>query len=341
MRSIRIDGPRASSIVEHPDLVPKGEFVVVRIDVAPMCTEYKGWIKGWVGDQLGHEAAGTVVAADGARRVAVGDRVVVMPQYPCGRCRLCLEGEYVYCEQSLDPQRETGNPAGWGTYATHMVKPDRLLVRVPDGMSLEHASMANCGLGPAFGGARRVELTGEDTVLVTGLGPVGLGAVLVAKWMGARVVATDVHPYRLQLAQALGADQILRADDPEILAQVRSWSGGSGVDKVLECSGSPRGQRLGIDAIRRLGAYAFVGEAGELTVEVSRDFIRKGLTVHGSWYYNLADTVPLLRLISECGPQIDRLITHRFPMEQVEEAWALQERGECGKVLLLPSASPS
>ncbi len=314
----------------------KGAFAVVRLEVVPMCTEFKGYKEGWQTDCLGHEAAGTVVEVDGLREVAVGDRVVVMPQYPCGRCRLCLSGEYVYCENSLDPHLATGNSCGSATYAQYMIKQDRLLAKVPEGLSMDLASMANCGIGPSFGGARRIGLSGEDTVLITGLGPVGLGAVIVSKWFGARVIAVDTNEYRKSLAAELGADIVLDSAQPDLAKKIRDLTRGHGADKALECSGSPIAQCLAVDALRRLGSLAFVGEAGELSLHVSNDLIRKGLTLHGSWYYNLADVPLVYRLIEERSEAVARMITHRFPMSHVEQAWQLQLTGNCGKVLLDP-----
>ncbi|HEY0868636.1 MAG TPA: zinc-binding dehydrogenase, partial [Fimbriimonas sp.] len=262
MKVVRIRGKEQVELVDRPEPRPRGEFVVVKVEVAPMCTEYKGFKQGWVNDCLGHEAAGTVVATDGVRRVAEGQRVLVLPQYPCGRCRFCLRGEYVYCEQSLDALEATGNEAGTATYAQYLLKQDWMLYPIPDDLSTEHASLANCALGPALGGLKLAKVSGLDTVLVTGLGPVGLGAVLLAKWMGARVAAVDPIAYRRQLAVDLGADDIFDSSEGDALDRVRSI----GIDTAIECSGSPLAQRFGIDAVRRLGTIVFVGEAKELTV---------------------------------------------------------------------------
>jgi L-iditol 2-dehydrogenase len=338
MQVVEITDVRRARITERPDPKPRGAFAVVKIEVAPMCTEYKSWKNGWRGDSLGHEAAGTVEAVEGTRDVRAGDRVVVMPQYPCGQCRLCRAGEFVYCEQSLNALAATGNTSGAATYAQKMIKQDWMLIPIPDDISTEHASLANCALGPAFGAARRLRLSGEDTVLITGMGPVGLGSVIVAKWFGARVIAVESAPFRADLARQLGADEVVNPQDPDAVKFIRSLTGGIGVDKAIECAGAVPAQRLAIDAVRRLGEVAWVGESGELTVKISEDFIRKGITVHGSWYYNLSDTAQVLRLIRESGPLMDRLITHRLPMREVETAFALQEMAETGKVLLLPWA---
>jgi L-iditol 2-dehydrogenase len=139
-----------------------------------------------MGHPFGHEAAGEVVEVAQKGAVRVGDRVVVMPQYPCGRCALCLRGEYIHCQSGLKTKELLGSEWGTDTYAQFVVKQDWLLVPIPDGMSYEHASMACCGFGPTFGGMELMAVDAFDTVLVTGLGPVGLGAVVNARHRGAR-----------------------------------------------------------------------------------------------------------------------------------------------------------
>ncbi len=98
----------------------------------------------------------------------------------------------------------------------------------------------------------------------------------------------------------------------------------------------PEAQRLLIDAARRRGQVAFVGEGENLSIHVSNDMLRKGLTLHGIWHWNLADAPRILSVIRKTRELIDKLITHRFPMSQVQKAWELQVTKQCGKVLLEP-----
>jgi threonine dehydrogenase-like Zn-dependent dehydrogenase len=301
-----------------------------------MCTEYKAFAAGRCGDRLGHEAAGEVVETARPGRVRVGDRVVVMPLYSCGRCPLCVSGDYIYCQNGRDVLRESGSAAGTATYAQLLLKPDWMLLPVPDDLSLEHASMACCGLGPTFGAMERLRVDAFHTVLITGMGPVGLGGVINGVYRGARVLAVEGHPYRANLARELGAAEVIDPGDPDAAARIRDLTGGRGADRAIDCSGAPAAQRLMVDAVRRRGEVAFVGEAGELSLHVSNDLIRKGLTLHGPWHWNLVDTPRLMQVIRRCGPLVDRLITHTFPLREVQTAWELQTTGNCGKVLLYP-----
>lgn len=336
MKVAAITGEKQGGLVDRPDPRPRGNVVVVKVHVTPMCTEYKAFAGGHPNDRLGHEAAGEVVEVAQPGRVRAGDRVVVMPLYACGQCALCVAGDYIYCQNTVDVLGATGNEAGTATYAQLLLKPDWMLLPVPDDLSIEHASMACCGLGPTFGAMQRMQVDAFDTVLITGMGPVGLGGVINGVYRGARVIAVEGHPYRANLARELGAAAVIDPADPDALARIRDLTDGRGVDKALDCSGAPAAQRLMIHAARRRGQVAFVGEAGELTIKVSNDLIRKGLILHGSWHWNLIDTPRLMPVIRNSRPLLDRLITHTFPLGEVQRAWELQLTGNCGKVLLRP-----
>jgi L-iditol 2-dehydrogenase len=336
MKIVAITGRRQCQIVERPDPKPAEDMVVVKIIAAPMCTEYKAYRDGYITDNLGHEAAGEVMEVAQPGRVAVGDRVVVQPQYPCGKCSLCLAGEFIHCQHGIDPLHLTGSQAGTATYAQYVLKPDWLLSPIPDDVSYVHASMACCGLGPTFGAMETMNVGPFDTVLITGLGPVGLGGVINACYRGARVIGVESHPYRAALALDLGAEIVLDPRDETACHRIMDLTGGVGVDKAIDCSGAPDAQRLCIQVAKRKGQVAFVGEGKELTITVSDDLIRKGLTVRGSWHYNLSWYPKIVKVIRESGDQLSKLITHQFPMSRVQEAWELQMTGNCGKVILDP-----
>lgn len=337
MKKVIITGPQQCAVVDVPDPTPLANWAVVKIHVAPMCTEYKAYVAGNPVDQLGHEAAGEVVAVAQPGRVRVGDRVVVMPTTACGQCALCLAGDYIHCEQSLNFAAIHGTRDGSATYAQYLLKPDHLLVPIPDHISYEHGAMACCGLGPTFGAMQTMNVNAFDTVLITGLGPVGLGGVINGVARGARVIGVESNGYRAALAHALGATTVIDPTDPDALAQLRAFTNGRGVDKAIDCSGIVAAHRLCIDATRRKGQVAFVGECSDATpLHISQDMIRKGLTLIGSWHYKMQDTGTLLALIDRMGAQIDQLITHRFPLTEVQDAWEVQLTGQSAKVLLAP-----
>jgi L-iditol 2-dehydrogenase len=336
MKQVVCEENKQVKLIDVPDPKAGGEFVVVKILATPMCTEYKGYKAGNAMGGLGHESAGEVVEVAQPGTVKVGDRVVIMPQYPCGKCSLCLGGDYIHCRNCRNALEETGSEAGTATYAQYQLKQDWLCLPIPEGVSIEHGSMACCGFGPAFGAMQRMQVDALDTVMVTGMGPVGLGAVVNAVYRGAQVIAVEGQPFRAKLAGDLGAALVVDPADENALEKIIDFTDGRGVDKSVDCSGAAQAQRLLIDAARRRGQVSFVGEAGDLTIRVSNDMIRKGLSLHGVWHWNLADTARMMKTIAENGPQIDKMITHTFPMSKVQEAWELQVTGNCGKVILQP-----
>ena len=238
MKVAAVLGERRGGVVEVADPKPKENWVVVKVHAAPMCTEYKAFIGRRESTGLGHEAAGEVVEVAQPGRVKVGDRVAVMPQSPCGVCALCVSGEYIHCQNIVDFAEFSGGSTGQATMAQYLLKPDWLLPQIPEGVSYEHGGMACCGLGQTFGAAQRMGVGTFDTLMVTGLGPVGLGGVINGKYRGARVIAVDSHPWRLEKARALGADFAIDPTDGHALEQILDITAGVGVDAAVDCSGA-------------------------------------------------------------------------------------------------------
>lgn len=336
MKKVVITGPGRAEVVEVPQPRARENWAVVKVHAAPMCTEYKSFLAGRPSDSLGHEAAGEVVEVAQPCAVKVGDRVVVQPSYACGRCDLCVAGDYIHCQNGRSVEAFTGSREGGATYAQYLIKPDWLLSPVPPDVPYDLASLACCGLGPSFGAMHLMDVNAFDTVLITGLGPVGLGGVVNAKYRGARVIAVDSIPYRVERARLLGADHVVDPRDPEALQQILALTGGRGVDKAVDCSGVVAAQRLCVDATRRKGQVTFVGEStDELGLRVSPDMLRKGLTLRGSWHYNLS-VYPRVMDVIRRSPVVGDLISHVLPMSRAQEAFELTASHQCAKVILHP-----
>jgi len=336
MKTVVIRENRRVELIDEE--IPKAaeNIVVVKVSTSPMCTEYYHYRDGTESLCLGHEAAGEVVEVAKPGKVMVGDRVVVMPQYPCGICDLCNSGDYIHCENVVDPYKICSCRSGIATYSQYIIKQDWLLIPIPDSMSYDESSMACCGLGASFGAVNSLKIGPSDTVLITGLGPVGLGAIINCKSLGARVIGVARNRFRSGLAVELGAETVINPEDPDCIKLIRELTSGIGADKSIECSGGEIYQRICIDGTRRKGQLAFVGESKALEIMVSNDLIRKGLTITGSWHWNLNDTKKMMDTIASSRNLITKLITHKFPLTDVENAFKLQISGNCGKVLLHP-----
>ncbi len=339
METVEITGRRSVRLIEKPMPRIDANYVLVKVIVVPMCNEYHAYTGGMYlernrPDSLGHEIAGEVMAAPAGASVRPGDRVVALCGFPCGRCVLCRRGYYSHCAQTEDPRKVCGSDSGECGFAQYAIKPDWLLEPIPDGMSYDHASMACCGLGPTFGAMERLGVTAGGTVLITGLGPVGLGGIVNARARGARVIGFTRSPYRAELARRLGCELLAGLSRTDVLAA----TDGRGADYVLECSGQPEYQRLAIDAVARLGGVAFLAEPGRIDISVD-DLVQRGVTLLGTLDINRNDVGRLLQVIGSVPEQLDLLITHRLPLERIAEAFEAQAAFQSGKILLFPWSS--
>ncbi len=329
-------GKRKAGIAEVPDPKAKKGWVLVKVHAAPMCTEYKIFLAGHKTNYLGHEAAGEVVEVAQPGQVKEGDRVVVMPLYPCGKCSLCVSGEFIHCENNYDFARFVGSLEGSVTMAQYLLKPSWLLSSIPNGVSYEHASLALCALGPTFGAFDLMDVGPFDTILITGAGPVGLGGIVNAHFRGARVIVAEFHPWRVRKAKELGAEAVVDPRDKDCVEQIKSLTNGIGVDKAVDCSGVVAAHRICIDATHRKGHAAFVGSCSEETpITIWSDIIQKGLTLHGSRHYNRSRFPEIMKVIQR-SPLTDQLISHIFPLSKIQKAFEVSASHDCAKTILKP-----
>jgi threonine dehydrogenase-like Zn-dependent dehydrogenase len=336
MQKVVITDVRQAGLIEFPDPLPKEDWVLVKVHASALCTEYKSYLAGRSLNLGGHEGAGQVVAVAQPGPVKTGDRVVILPQCPCGKCALCLAGDSIYCENNVDFEAFFGSKNGLGTFAQYTLVPNWRLLPIPEGVTYEHATMAIDGIGASFGAFQAIDISAADIVLITGLGPVGLGAVVNARFRNARVIGVEPIAWRRERALQMGAEVVFDPNEPDLVSKIQQITEGKGVTCALDCSGKGPSQRLCIDATRRRGRVAFVGESNDdLVIRVSPDLIRKGLTLAGSWLYNLADYPKVMQVIQQ-SPLIDLLVSHVMPMSQIQEGFELLTSGQCAKVVVHP-----
>ena len=312
-------------VEDAPDPKPEGNQVIVRIESTPICgSDKKAFFSNVPVRSAGHEGSGIVVETDKSTVLKKGDRVVLNPLSGCGACTCCQTGNYILC---------SGKPEFYSHFAQYVKIHDFVCTILPEDISYDMGSMACCALGPAFSAIKRMKLKATDTLLITGLGPVGMGAVCIAKFIGARVIAVDITPYRKNMAMEIGADVVLDAGDPDILVKVREAARPGRMIRAIDASGSIDAQRLCIDAMEAMGIVAFAGENhNDIPIQPSRDFIRKGLTLMGVWHYNLLDREDMLAILRR-SPLVPKLITHTFGFSQVQEAFDTFVEGNACKVI--------
>ncbi len=336
MKKVIIKGKRQTDLIEVPIPQPKDNWSLVKVHATALCTEYKSFLIGKALSQGGHEGVGEVVELAQPGQVQVGDRVVILPQYSCGVCSHCTTGNDIFCENNLDFNAIFGSDNGRGTFAQYLLAPSWRLRVIPDDVSYEHATMAIDGIGATFGAFQSLDISSSDTLLITGLGPVGLGGVVNARFRGTKVIGIEPSAWRREHAIQMGADAVFDPNDPDISEKLAELTNGKGVTCAMDCSGMVSAQRLCLDAVGRRGRVAFVGESSnDLTIQASPDLIRKGLTLVGSWLYNTNDYPKVMQVIQESS-LINLLVSHCLPMSQIQEAFELMASGMCAKVVVDP-----
>lgn len=290
--------------------------------------------EGYQGVIAGHEPSGQIVAeGPGLKRFKTGDRVIVYHISGCGVCNDCRRGYMISC---TSPHRAA---YGWqrdGGMAPYILADEKDLVLLPGELSYVDGAQVACGFGTVYEGLERIGISGNDAVLVTGLGPVGLAALMLAKAMGAnKLIGIDVVEERLTLARDLGlADHVLSAG-PENVAQVRELTGGMGVEKAVDASANESARLTAIQATRKWGKIILLGEGGAVNFQPSPDIIHDQKTIYGSWVTSIWLMEELVERIVRWGIHPEDLVTHKFTLDQAGDAYSLMASGKCGKVAVV------
>ena len=290
--------------------------------------------EGYQNKIAGHEPAGQIVkCGPGMRRFKEGDRVVIYHISGCGVCMDCRQGFMISCTSPLRAAY------GWqrdGGMAPYILADEKDLVPLPDSLTYTDGAQIACGFGTVYEGLEKIGISGNDAVLVVGLGPVGLATLMLAKSLGAnKLIGVDVNPDRCQLALDKGLADTVFVSGPETLQAVLDATGGQGVERAIDCSGHTSGRQLAIRATRKWGKIAFVGEGGTVEFNPSPDMLHDQKTIYGSWVTSIWKMEELVSKIVRWGIHPEDLVTHRFTLDQADEAYALMASGNCGKVAVV------
>jgi threonine dehydrogenase-like Zn-dependent dehydrogenase len=287
--------------------------------------------EGYQGVIAGHEPAGLVAATGpGMKRFKTGDRVIVYHISGCGVCHDCRMGYMISCSSPLRAAY------GWqrdGGMAPFMLADEKDLVALPDSLSYTDGAQVACGFGTVYEALEKIGVSGNDALLVVGLGPVGLAALMLGRAMGASLlVGVETQKERVELALRLGLAQAVIPPGPRALDQVKELTGGRGFERTVDCSASADGRALAIRAARQWGKIAFVGEGGTVSFNPSPDIIHDQKTIYGSWVTSIWKMEDLVERLVRWKLHPEDLVTHRFPLERAAEAYRLMASGACGKV---------
>jgi threonine dehydrogenase-like Zn-dependent dehydrogenase len=301
-------------------------------DIRAIYREHTG--KGAEGYQnviAGHEPCGQVVEeGPGIRRFKKGSRVIVYHISGCGVCHDCRMGYMISCSSPLRAAY------GWqrdGGMAEYILCDEKDLVELPDSLTYADGAQVACGFGTVYEAIQKVGVSGNDSVLVVGLGPVGLATLMLCRAMGAqKLYGIEGNPVRIALAKKLGlADKVLAPSDTNV-AEIKALTNGKGVERAFDASASDPGRATAIRAARQWGKIAFVGEGGTVHFNPSPDMLHDQKTVYGSWVTSIWLMENLVEELVRWNLHPDTLVTHRFPLDKASDAYKLMADGNCGKV---------
>jgi threonine dehydrogenase-like Zn-dependent dehydrogenase len=341
MQGVVFLGDRRLAFQDFPDPVPGPRDVVLEIKASGMCGsdlhQYRASPENRrspVPVVAGHEPCGVVAAVGSAvseREARIGQRVMDHHYEGCGVCKHCRSGWGQMCLEGTTVFGATGN----GAHAPYMRVPVSTLVPLPDDLSFEVGAAISCGTGTAYGALRRLDLRGDETIAVFGQGPVGLSATQLAVSMGARVIALDVSPERCALAREFGADEVIDSRETDPVRAIRELTHGEGAHKTLDCSSSPAARAAAVRATRAWGTACYVGEGGQVSLDVSPDLLRRQVTLVGSWTFSTVGQADCAAYVAERRVPVERLFTDRWRLEQAEEAYRRFDTQTTGKGVFL------
>lgn len=288
--------------------------------------------EGYQGVIAGHEPAGQIVkTGPGCRRFKEGDRVIVYHISGCGVCNDCRRGYMISCTSPVYRRAY-----GWqrdGGMADYMLAEEKDLVALPKELSYADGAQVACGFGTVYEGLQKIGVCGDHDVLITGLGPVGLATAALCRKMGAQtIIGIDVVAERMEIARSMGlCDHVLKAG-PDNVDAVRDLTGGRGVERAVDCSANDEARATAIRATRKWGRIVMLGEGGRVEFNPSPDIIHDQKTIYGSWVTSTWLMDELVERLVRWNLHPADLITHRFALDKVGDAYALMSSGKCGKV---------
>lgn len=263
--------------------------------------------------RLGHEWSGVVEeVGKGVTEFKKGDRVVGDNAITCGICDACKRGDYPSCSHMLNVG--TIDPVYDGAFSEYYIIPKHHLHKIPDGISLREASLAE-PLSVAYGGIKRMNITGDTTVAVIGSGCIGMSAVVLAKCLGAKqVIMVGRNPIKLETAEKLGA-LIVNTRECDPVEKIKELTDGKGAEFVLECSGATGTYKQAIDMAAFWGTVALIGFYEEKENDVNIDaIVSKALTMFGVMG-EMDNMVGALKILEKYKPDMSPIITDELPFD--------------------------
>jgi propanol-preferring alcohol dehydrogenase len=330
MLGIHFLGSNQISIDNMPLPEPRGSWVLVKMRSAAICgTDKENLSHAGQTTIPGHESAGEIVAADKPVRLKVGDRVAINCHVTCGHYEHCLRGDLYFCKELTVIGFDYD-----GGFSEFLLVPESSCMSIPDDITFEQASLMVDMFGTPFRAVKRAHLNAGSKIAIWGAGPIGLGALLSASSFGAKVAVIDLSDYRLNMARNLNANLVLNPSKENITEALMDWTDGRGLDVGFDCVGSEKVIQNALDLLKMRGTLAVVGVSHKLMLNPWEHLICKEFTIYGSRNFNMAEFDEMISLIRS-GLPVDQIITHRFHLDQAEEAFQTFREANCGKIVFV------
>lgn len=313
--------------------VPGEGQLLIQVKANALCGSDRGQFYDGSSVTPGHEASGIVAAAGPGTHTAIGTPGVVFLMDFCGACRSCLQG---FTNQCLRKRADYGF-SHHGGYNPYMVVNENVFFAIDGAIPFAEATMLLDIMGTGGHAIKRAGLVHQDiqSVLVVGAGPIGLGVLAMAKILlgfHMPVFITDFVPYRLELAEKMGAIPVNLAN--QTIKKALEDAGYSDVDAAIDTSGKTAGRHGALEVLARRGALVCVGHGQELNLKVSSDLIAPEHSVLGSEYFQYQEIAENHPLLLQHLPYLRQIITHRFGIDRIQEAYELFFQGDTGKVVI-------
>ena len=349
MKGIVFLGDKKLEIQNFPDPTPGPDDVIIEIQASGMCGSDLKFYRansgpsslGLGGDDkpviAGHEPCGVIVEIGSnvpKNLVSIGMRVMQHHYQGCGTCSHCSTGWQQLCDSGV---KAVFGVTGHGAHAKYMKCPVSTIVPLRDDISFIAGAAISCGTGTAWGALERLDLKANQTIAIFGMGPVGLSAVMLAHSMGAKIIALDTNKQRLDRSIEFGADIIINpAESIDLLTEIKDHTKGLGVNASIDASSSPSARSHSVKCVKTWGKACFVGEGGEVTLDVSNDLLRRQVTLIGSWTFSKYGQAECANFVAEKDLDVDKLFTHKWSLRQAEEAYKLFDNQSDGKGVFIP-----
>lgn len=341
LKAVRFLGNENVTIDLVDDPIPGNNEVVVQIKASALCRSdlsiYHGTPvldKKSAGNVIpGHEPSGIVCSLGKSVNKNVlkeGDRVAIYLAVGCGHCHFCLMGYQMLCRDwkcigfDID-----------GGHAEFIKVPAINCLKLSPDMDFIDGALSTDKFGTLYHAQRRAGISSKDTVAIFGIGPMGAAGIMVAKALGAYVIAIDVLNSRLKLARDLGADQTINPLGENIREVIKENTKGNLVDVAIDCSGNTIGENDALDCVKPFGTTIFIGENKTASINPSDQLIRREATLIGSWYFPIWQYDEITRFITEKNIPLKKMLTHKYSLIKAKEAYELFDKRETGGVVIV------